>query len=138
VFDVEVRQDVQERLIGKCRAFEALFKADRIHEMVEQFYAEDAVLEGAELPPRRGRAAIERVFDDARETYSAIRINLDPVIVAGDVAYGGITNINMLDDGTREVHRGVMIWRCVEGSWLVQRDFFFMQRDEFGIEDLLS
>ena len=138
VLNMNAPDAVERVLAEKCRSFEALFRAERIPQMVRDFYAVDAVLEGADLPPQHGRDAIERVFTDARASYSAIRINLDPVIVTGDMAYGGITNINIVRDGSEEVHRGVMIWRRIEGGWYVQHDFFFTQREDIVVESLFA
>ena len=121
----------------KCLRFEQLFAANRIREMVEDFYCEDATLEGPELSPRHGWDAIEDAFLDARASYRSIVINLDPVSVAGEIAFGGIANVNITNNGLREVHRGMMIWRRIGDAWFVQADFFFAQRDELGLAEPL-
>lgn len=119
----EARAD--EVIALKCAQFGQMFRAGRIEEMVAQFYTEDAILEGQNLSPQRGRKAIEQVFEEARGVTKSITIDHEPPAVAGDIAYGNISNTNHMVDGTLEVHRGLMIWRNVGGSWFVERDFFF-------------
>lgn len=97
--------------------------------MVREFYLADAVMEGRELPAQVGHEAITRIFAEAREAYSVIEIELDPITVIGSVAFGNITNRNTLTSGEIEIHRGLMIWQEVAGDWFVSRDFFFAERD---------
>lgn len=122
---------MRNALLAKCEIFEHLFTASRIEEMIEHFYAEDATLEGLDLPAQRGRSAIIKIFAEARSSYREISINLDPVHVHGDIAFGGITNVNVLIDNRTEIHRGQMIWRKIDGEWFVQSDFFFPQCETY-------
>jgi ketosteroid isomerase-like protein len=130
--------EVQDRLEQKCQQFAALFAAKSINQMIEAFYAVDAVMEGAELTRQHGRDAIERAFSEARESCRSIEINLDPVTVVGDVAFGCITNINVMKDGGCQVHRGMTVWTKSDGDWFVQSDFFFTQREDLEIAGVLA
>lgn len=120
---------VQERLAEKCGRFSDLFRDNRILEMVREFYAEDAALEGPQLPSQNGRQAIADVYALARSSYSSVTINLDPVRVYGNTAYGTFTNTNELVGFGEETHRGLMIWRHIDGDWYVQSDFFFAMEE---------
>lgn len=133
-------KSVTDEIARQCVRFEALFKASQIDEMVGNFYAPDAILEGRDLPPQRGREAIHHVFADARAMCHSITIELDGVEVHGDVAFTGITNTNQLANGEIEVHRGIMIWRRFDAGWQVVRDFFFIEEHPFfgGLDPLLG
>ena len=120
-------EEVAELLTGKCRQFERRFRDRRIEELVADFYLPDGVLEGRDMPPHAGHEALRSILLDAREVYSMIEIDLDPVTVVGSVAFGSFTNRNILPDEEIEIHRGIMIWREVDGSWRVARDFFFAE-----------
>lgn len=114
-----------EVVAAKCELFAQLFRSGRIDELVEVFYTTDAVLEGQGLLPQRGRQAIAAAFKEARGVYAEISIHRhENVRVSGDLAYSNVSNTNVCIDGSLEMHRGLMIWRRVEDSWLVERDFF--------------
>ena len=107
--------------------FETLFGEDRIAELVDSFYTEDAVVEGPGLPIQRGREAIKAIFGEARKGYKAIEIAMDPLEHPGsELAYGFITNRNVRNDDVVEVHRAAIVWRKVGDKWLCQTDFFFV------------
>ena len=109
----------------KCTLFGQMFESGQIAEMVALFYTPDAVLEGQNLPPQRGRAAIAAVFEEATRFYRTITIEHEPPVVYGEIAFGSISNTNVLMDGSMELHRGLMIWKLVDESWFVERDCFF-------------
>ncbi len=138
--DEKRAKKVTDEIARQCVRFEALFKASQIDEMVSLFYAPDAILEGRDLPPQRGREAIRHVFADARAMCHSIKIELDGIEVHGDVAFTGITNTNQLASGEIEVHRGIMIWRRFEAGWQVVRDFFFIEEHPLfgGLDPLLG
>ncbi len=113
----------------KCDLFRQKFERGDIGDMVEFFYAEDAVLEGPGLLPQVGREAIRAIYEDVRHHCHSIRIQLDPVVATSELAYGCQTNINLRIDGETEIHRGLMIWRLIKGEWFVIQDFFFTDVD---------
>lgn len=122
----------QQTFVEKCGKFSELYRAGRIAEMVAFFYAKDAVLEGPGLAPHVGRGAIEVIFEEVRHACGSIDIQLDPVVITAELAYGCQTNINMRDDGELEIHRGLMIWRRIDDDWFVVHDFFFTKADMNG------
>jgi len=119
---------VEQRLIAKCRKFEARFRARQIAAMVREFYLPDAIMEGRELPAQVGHQAITRIFREVREACNSITIEMDSVTVIGKVAFGNITNHNALLSGFVEIHRVLMIWEERDGDWFVSRDFFFAEQ----------
>lgn len=124
---------VDQIVAEKCGLFAELFRSGQIDRLVEVFYTPDAVLEGQDLLPQRGRRAIAAVFKDVRSVYAEIIIDQhEPVVASGDLAYGNVSNTNICVDGSLEVHRGLMVWRRVEGSWFVERDFFFRLGEAAG------
>ena len=120
---------VEQRVIAKCRQFETHFRARQIATMVREFYLPDAVMEGRELPAQVGHEAITRIFLEAREACSSISIEAEAITVIGKVAFGNITNHNVLLAGPVEIHRVLMIWEEKDGDWFVSRDFFFAEPD---------
>lgn len=124
-----------------CR-FEEMFAAREIVPMVELLYASSAVLEGRDLPKRSGVAAISRIFADARKVCASIVIELDALEVANGTAYCSITNRNHVRDGDVDIHRGLMIWRLIDGEWMVVRDVFFADgnplRSALDMDDLID
>lgn len=121
--------DPQKQFDAKAARFAELFEAGNIGEMVDLFYSEDAVLEGPGTAPQIGREPIKAVFEEVRNSCSAIRIQLDPIIIGSELAYGCQTNINTRIDGEVEIHRGLMVWRRVGDEWFVVQDFFFTNVD---------
>ena len=120
---------VEQQVIAKCRQFETRFRARQIATMVREFYLPDAVMEGRELPAQVGHEAITRIFLEAREACSSISIEAEAITVIGKVAFGNITNHNVLLAGSIEIHRVLMIWEERDGDWFVSRDFFFAEPD---------
>jgi hypothetical protein len=110
---------------AKCDLFREKYERGNIRDMVDFFYASHAVLEGSGLLPQVGRKAIQTIYEEIRHSCRSIRIQLDPVVVTAELAYGCQTNINLRNDGESEIHRGLMIWRLIEGEWFVIHDFFF-------------
>lgn len=122
-------ENVEQRLIEKCQQFETRFRARQIATMVREFYLPDAVMEGRDMPAQVGHEAITQIFLDAREACSSISIEAEPVTIIGKVAFGNITNHNVLLAGSIEIHRVLMIWEERDGDWFVSRDFFFAEPD---------
>ena len=120
---------VEERVVAKCREFETRFRKRQIATMVREFYLPDAVMEGRDMPAQVGHEAITRIFMQARESCSSISIEAEPIRVIGQVAFGNITNQNVLINGSVEIHRVLMIWEEQDGDWFVARDFFFAEPD---------
>ena len=83
------------------------------------------MLEGPGTSPQSGREAITAIYEEVRHSCCAISIQLDPVTVGAELAYGCQTNSNTRVDGEVEIHRGLMIWRCINDEWFVVHDFFF-------------
>lgn len=122
-------ENVEQRLIEKCQQFETRFRTRQIATMVREFYLPDAVMEGRDMPAQVGHEAITQIFLDAREACSSISIEAEPVTIIGKVAFGNITNHNVLLAGSIEIHRVLMIWEERDGDWFVSRDFFFAEPD---------
>ncbi len=120
---------VEQRVLAKCRQFEARFRSRQIATMVREFYSPDAIMEGRDLPAQIGHEAITRIFMEAREACGSISIEMEPLTVVGQVAFGNITNHNALLSGFVEIHRVLMIWEEKDGDWFVSRDFFFAEQD---------
>lgn len=118
---------LSDLLRKKCAQFGRDFKAGRIEEMTNAFYHPDAVMEGRDMPAEHGRSAISRIFQEARDVYSALVIELEDVTQIGDVAFANFTNRNTIVTGGLDIHRGLMIWAREGEDWLVIRDFFFAE-----------
>lgn len=124
---------VEQRIAAKCRQFESRFRARQISAMVQDYYAPEAIMEGRDLPAQLGHEAIIHVFMEAREVCHSIRIDMDPITVIGEVAFGNITNRNTMLNGDVEIHRVLTIWQERNGDWFVLRDFFFSEQNlSFG------
>lgn len=119
--------EAEEQIFRKCREFEDSFQVGSIKDMVRKFYHSDAILEGRDLPAQLGHDAITSVFQEARISCDKISINLDPILIVGDVAFGSIRNSNWLNTGEVETHRGLMVWLKKDEEWRVIRDFFFTE-----------
>ena len=120
---------VEQQIIAKCQLFETRFRARQIAAMVREFYLPDAIMEGRDMPAQVGHEAITQIFKQAREACSSISIEAEPITVIGKVAFGNITNHNVLLAGSIEIHRVLMIWEERDGDWFVSRDFFFAEPD---------
>ena len=118
---------LSDLLSKKCAQFGRDFKAGRIEEMTNAFYHPEAVMEGRDMPAEKGRLAISRVFQEARDVYSALVIELEEVTQIGDVAFANFTNRNTIVTGGLDIHRGLMIWTRSDDDWFVIRDFFFAE-----------
>lgn len=122
----EATQDIFQ---AKCDVVARLFEAGAITELVSMFYAPTAILEGKGLPPQCGLSAITQTYQDVRRLYPSMRIELDPVTVVGNVAFGTQKNLNLRIDGQLENHRGLMVWHKIEGEWRIVMDFFYTDHD---------
>lgn len=77
--------------------FERMFERGEIEVLVNEFYIDNAVVEGYGMAPQVGKAAIAQAFKAARDTaFARIKINMDlPAPSTGDVVYQFITNDNV-------------------------------------------
>ena len=116
-----------DRLRAKCDQFGKDFAAGRLSEMTIAFYHPEAVMEGRDMPAEQGLTAIGHIFEEAREVYSSLTIELEEITQVGDVAFGNFTNRNSIIGGGMDIHRGLMIWTRSGDDWLVVRDFFFSE-----------
>lgn len=119
--------ELEAHLIQRLAYFCEMFDANRVDELVDNFYTEDAVVEGPGLPVQKGLAAIKAIFGEARKSYKGIEIAMDPLVHPDEnLAYGFITNRNIRNDGEVEIHRAHIVWRKVGDQWRCQTDFFFI------------
>ena len=121
--------DETEALAKELRArldyFEETFAAGEMETLAENFYTEDAVVEGYGMPPQIGRRAIAAAFDGASSA-GLTRIKVDSSEApraSGDLAYQFITNDNDFA-GQKEVHRALIVWRRTSDGWMCEVDFF--------------
>lgn len=105
--------------------FERMFAAGDIGPLVEDFYTEDAVVEGFGMPSQVGKRAITAAFEGARSAgLSEIKIDSsEQPRVSGDLAYQFITNENNFA-GQVEIHRALIVWRRTTDGWKCEVDFF--------------
>jgi ketosteroid isomerase-like protein len=106
--------------------FERMFEAGAIAELVQEFYTDDAVVDGYGISPQVGKAAITAIFNGAREAgFSRLKIDDGAVAVpSADLAYQFITNDNVPSSGAVEVHRALIVWRKTVQGWKCEVDFF--------------
>ena len=125
--------DETEALAKELRArldyFEQRFAAGDLETLAENFYTEDAIVEGYGMPPQIGRRAIAAAFKDVRSAgLSRIKVDFSEAPrISGDLAYQFITNDNDFA-GQTEVHRALIIWRRTADGWLCEVDFFTPRR----------
>lgn len=105
--------------------FEEMFASGDIETLADNFYTEDAVVEGYGMSPQVGRRAIVEAFQGARSAgLSRIKVDSsEPPRASGDMAYQFITNDNDFA-GQTEVHRALLVWRRIGDEWLCEVDFF--------------
>jgi ketosteroid isomerase-like protein len=105
--------------------FEEMFAKGAIRELVDEFYTDDAVVEGYGMPKQVGKAAITAAFAGARDAgLRTISIKMDePAQPGDDLAYQFITNDNDFS-GRIEVHRALIVWRKTSRGWKCEVDFF--------------
>jgi ketosteroid isomerase-like protein len=106
--------------------FERMFEQGDIELMVNEFYTDNAVVEGFGMAPQVGKAAIAQAFKAAREgAFARIQIKMDsPAPSTGDVVYQFITNDNVALNGAVDVHRALIVWRHTANGWKCEVDFF--------------
>lgn len=114
-----------KELRARLDYFEERFAAGDLETLANNFYTEDAVVEGYGMAPQIGRRAIVAAFEGARSAgLSRIKVDSSEAPrVSGDLAYQFITNDNDFA-GQTEVHRALIIWRCTSDGWLCEVDFF--------------
>lgn len=122
-------KEQNERLTKAFRdrydVFEKMFADGAVRELVDDFYTDDAIVEGHGMPKQKGKEAISKAFLAAKEAgLSTISIRMDEAIASdGDLAYQFITNDNNFA-GRVEVHRALVVWRNTPQGWKCEVDFF--------------
>jgi ketosteroid isomerase-like protein len=118
-----VAADVERELASQQAAFfEAV--AARDADRTSAFFADDALLHVANLPPIAGRDAIRRFYRRMFGFLAATASTPEALHVAagGDVAYGTGSTSNEFRgaEGTaRYAGKYVLVWRRVAGEWMV-------------------
>ena len=126
--DSNIDRDLTALLRDRLDYFQDMFAAGKIGELVDDFYTDDAVVEGTGMPPIVGKAAIAEGFIAARKVYESITIEMEPIRYScADLAYGCITNANKRVEGETEIHRAAIVWRRIGGKWRCQVDFFYIR-----------
>ena len=98
--------------------------ADRDAEVVAELFAPDAVVHVAGMPPLQGREGIRRFYGNVFEFLEASRVMPAALHVsaAGDMAWGHGETRNEFRGPEGPVAYGgkyLMVWRKVEGDWLI-------------------
>ncbi|MES1985913.1 MAG: nuclear transport factor 2 family protein [Pseudomonadota bacterium] len=118
---------LEAHFIARLQYFMHMFGEGRINELVDDFYTEDAVIEGPGLPQQTGHEALKAIFSEAAKSYKAIEISMDRLVHPDvNLAYAFITNRNIRNDDVVEIHRASIVWRKVNDKWLCQTDFFYI------------
>lgn len=114
---------VQEDLAGRRAAFVAAL-AGKSPERLAELFAEQAVVQTANLPPVRGRQAIEQFYRKMFAFAVSLEATAETVRVsaADDMAYevGAAKNTFKGGQGTVEYHgKYVTVWLKEQGTWRI-------------------
>lgn len=88
------------------------------------YFAEDAVLHIANMPPHRGRAAIRGLYENVFRFSTASEHLPESLTIAsgGDMAYGfGSVNTVFAREGGPVAYAGkyLLVWERLDGEWLI-------------------
>ncbi len=104
--------------------FVANAKSGNIAQLVEAFYADDAVVLPAGHPPVSGKADITEFWKPAAASVSDVSLETTAIEVSGDVAYG-VGNYRMVTQAGQEITgKYVVVYRQRGGVWRAVVDSF--------------
>jgi ketosteroid isomerase-like protein len=93
--------------------------------LVVAHFSDDAVLQIANMPPMRGRAAIERFYGNVFRFLSRSEsvVEQTQLSASGDLAYSSGAQTNAFDrEQGRVEYEGkfLLVWQKVNGEWLIR------------------
>lgn len=119
----DARGEVAEEIERQVRSMREAMEQGNVAEVAEHF-TEDAAIFLPNMPPTRGRPAIEKGHQALLEAGLSIESETIEIAAFGDVAYE-ISSYRTVNASGEAVDHGryMVIWKQVDGRWKLHRDF---------------